>query len=165
MKPFTPARKAALVTAAMAGAGSVLLTLAADEGKRNTAYIPVPGDVPTICYGETDGVVLGMTKTDAECMALLKQSATEHGLGIAYCMKYEPPLDSFRSFMGLGYNIGTYKFCHSTLLRKLNANDLAGACDEIPKWNKFHGKKLDGLVSRRAREYAQCRLGLTSPAP
>lgn len=43
------------------------------EGFRARAYIPVPGDVPTIGYGFTKGVNLGDTMTPAEADARLVQ--------------------------------------------------------------------------------------------
>jgi len=43
----------------------------------------------------------------------------------------------------------------STLLRKLNAGDYAGAADEFRKWCHGAGNTLlEGLVTRRARERA-----------
>ncbi len=54
----------------------------------------------------------------------------------------------------LAYNIGLANFEHSTLLRKINAGDRAGAAAEFPKWNKAAGKVMKGLVNRRAAERA-----------
>jgi lysozyme len=42
----------------------------------------------------------------------------------------------------------------STLLRKLNGGDYAGAADEFPRWCHGAGGVLGGLVTRRARERA-----------
>ena len=42
------------------------------EGLRTTAYKDMVG-VWTICYGETKGVKAGMSKTPAECSAMLSQ--------------------------------------------------------------------------------------------
>ena len=42
----------------------------------------------------------------------------------------------------------------STLLRKLNAGDYAGAADEFLRWNKAGGKVLNGLTRRREAERA-----------
>lgn len=180
MKPFSPARKVALVAAALAGTGSVLFPLMTDEGFVPRPYVDNVG-VLTDCYGETKGVVLGKVRNEAECRVLLKKRAAEFGSGIAFCMKYEPPLDSFRAFMRTSYNIGTYGFCSSTITRKINANDLKGACDAILMWNrgKASNPKRDcispvdkkgkcairGLNNRRTEERAQCLTGLTSSTP
>ncbi|EBY2991617.1 lysozyme, partial [Salmonella enterica subsp. enterica serovar Typhimurium] len=42
----------------------------------------------------------------------------------------------------------------STLLRKLNSGDYAGAADEFLRWNKAGGKVLNGLTRRREAERA-----------
>ncbi|MEN3166734.1 lysozyme [Gluconobacter sp. OJB] len=64
------------------------------------------------------------------------------------------------------YNIGTAAVAGSTLLRKLNASDYAGAADELLRWDKatVRGQlvELPGLKTRRARERA-IFLGLATP--
>ena len=40
----------------------------------------------------------------------------------------------------LPYNVGSRAFCQSTLVRKLNAEDYAGACAELLRWRFFQGK-------------------------
>lgn len=156
-KQISPAKQAAAVTAAIALALGLIMPW---EGKRNDAYIPIPGDVPTICYGSTKGVVLGQRATDVECKTMLFQDAAEHGSGIAYCIHVEVPRESLAAFISFSYNVGTNAFCKSTLVRKLNAGDLAGACAELSKWDKAGGKVRQGLVNRRAAERAFCERGL-----
>ena len=63
---------------------------------------------------------------------------------------------SFHTGLQLSYNIGSSGFCGSTLVRKLNAYDYAGACLAIRQWDKFRGQPLRGLTLRREREYQQC---------
>ncbi|MEN3166024.1 lysozyme [Gluconobacter sp. OJB] len=64
------------------------------------------------------------------------------------------------------YNVGTAAVAGSTLLRKLNASDYAGAADELLRWDKatVRGQLLElpGLKTRRAHERALF-LGLPSP--
>ena len=54
------------------------------------------------------------------------------------------------------YNVGTVAVESSTLLRKLNAGDYAGAADELLRWDKAtvrgHLVELPGLAKRRAYE-------------
>uniref|UniRef100_UPI001B316D19 lysozyme n=1 Tax=Pantoea ananas TaxID=553 RepID=UPI001B316D19 len=57
--------------------------------------------------------------------------------------------DALASFV---FNLGSGNFVKSTLLKKLNAGDIAGAADEFGKWVNAGGKKLAGLVKRRAAE-------------
>jgi lysozyme len=62
----------------------------------------------------------------------------------------------YDAYLSLAYNIGPQAFCRSTLVRKLNAGDYAGACKEILRWDRFQGKPLAGLTKRRQSEYLQC---------
>lgn len=175
---FTAARKVALVAAAMAGSGSVLFALQKDEGVRNASYIDNVG-VATECSGHTKGVVLGTVKSDKECFELLKQDAQQYGLGIANCLDREPPLETFRSYIRFGVNVGTYGFCTSTVRRKANEGDWKGSCDAMLMWNrgkasnpvrdclpgtldKKTGKcAIRGIDNRRHDERAQCLKGVT----
>jgi lysozyme len=50
------------------------------------------------------------------------------------------------------YNLGVGNFKASTLLRKLNAGDYAGASAEFDKWDMAGGKHLAGLLRRRQAE-------------
>ncbi|TFU20914.1 lysozyme, partial [Proteus mirabilis] len=54
------------------------------------------------------------------------------------------------------FNVGTTTFARSTLLKKLNAGDRAGACEEIKRWVYAGGKVWRGLVSRREAESVLC---------
>ncbi len=61
---------AALVTSA-----TVLVGIAVHEGYRDEAYTPVPGDVPTIGFGTTEGVKPGQKTTPERALiALLKDA-------------------------------------------------------------------------------------------
>lgn len=52
------------------------------------------------------------------------------------------------------YNLGLGRLRASTLRRKLNADDMAGAVVELRKWVRGGGRVLPGLVARRAAEAA-----------
>lgn len=58
----------------------------------------------------------------------------------------------FDGLVALVFNIGCSKFMASTLLRKLNASDYAGAAAEFPRWCKVNGKDVPGLLRRRIAE-------------
>ena len=135
--------------------------IALHEGFRDKAYIPVPGDVPTIGFGSTtyeDGskVKLGdkITRKDAEELLGNKVSAFERQM--KSCVKVPLYQYEYDAFVSLQYNIGSQAFCNSTLVKKLNTYDYEGACNEILKWDKFKGKPLPGLTKRRQQEYKQC---------
>ena len=131
------------------------------EGYRDKAYIPVPGDVPTIGFGNTtyaDGskVQLGDKITRKEATELLGNTVSVFEKQIKACIKVPLAQNEYDSFVSLSYNIGSKAFCSSTLVNKLNTYDYEGACNEILKWDKFKGKPLPGLTKRRQQENKQC---------
>jgi lysozyme len=146
--------------AAVAGALVIAVPLVKPlEGRSLASYLD-PVGIPTICYGSTAGVKLGQTKTDAQCDALL---ANELGQAIAsvdqLTIRQQP--DTRRAALGsFVYNVGEQAFAGSTLLRKLNAGDVSGACAELSRWVYAKGVRLNGLVQRRAAERELCEAGL-----
>ena len=146
----------ALVISA-AGLGGIAI----HEGYRDKSYIPVPGDVPTIGFGNTtyaDGskVQLGDKITRKEATELLGNTVSIFEKQIKACIKVPLAQNEYDSFVSLSYNIGAKAFCGSTLVKKLNVYDYEGACNEILKWDKFKGKPLPGLTKRRKQENKQC---------
>lgn len=140
---------------------AVLAAIAGYEGYRSTAYIPVPGDVPTIGHGTTryeDGkpVKMGDKVTPERARILLQHDASSFARAVQRCAPVPMHQHEFDAFTSLAYNIGEGAFCKSTLTRKLNALDYAGACREILKWDKYQGKPLRGLTLRRQKEYQLC---------
>lgn len=63
----------------------------------------------------------------------------------------QPQFDALVSFV---YNVGVGAFRRSTLLKRLNAGDYAGAAAQLPLWRKAGGQVIQGLVNRRAAEVA-----------
>ncbi len=129
------------------------------EGLRTVAYSD-PVGIPTICFGETRNVHLGDRKTRPECNAMLASRLVEFEKGMSACLKVNEPDPTFAAFLSFTYNVGAGAFCSSTLVRKANAGDLRGACDELPKWNRAAGVPLPGLTARRAEEQALCLDGV-----
>ncbi|MCY1287809.1 Lysozyme RrrD [compost metagenome] len=147
-------------TRVLAGALAIAMPLAGYfEGRSLVAYLD-PVGVPTICDGITHGVQLGQVKTVAECDALLE---AELGAAITAVDRLvrQPQPDTRRAALGsFVFNVGGSAFASSTLLRKLNAGDVAGACAELSRWVYAKGRKLGGLVRRRAAERELCEVGL-----
>lgn len=132
-----------------------LVGIAGYEGYRSSAYKDV-GGVPTIGYGETKGVKMGDKTTPERALVQLLKSANAHAEGIKKCIKvplYQHEFDSMASF---SYNCGVANFCRSTLVKKLNAGDYEGACNEMRRWVYAGGKKMKGLVARREKERLMC---------
>ena len=129
------------------------------EGLRTVAYSD-PVGIPTICFGETRDVHLGEHKTSAECGAMLVSRLAEFEAGMAQCLKPQVPDKTYAALLSFTYNVGTAAFCGSTLVKKANAGDLIGACNELPKWNRAAGIALAGLTARRGEERVLCLEGL-----
>ena len=135
---------------------TALVSIAVHEGYRDTAYIPVPGDVPTIGFGTTGGVKMGDKITPPQALVRALQDVQKFEGALKQCVKVPLHQHEYDAYISLSYNIGSGAFCGSTLVKKLNAKDYAGACKEILRWDKFKGKPLNGLTVRREREYRQC---------
>ncbi|QNM97972.1 lysozyme [Chitinimonas koreensis] len=63
------------------------------------------------------------------------------------------------------FNLGIGNLRSSTLLKKLNAGDYAGAADQFLVWVKAGGKTLPGLVKRRQAERALFLSPVAGTAP
>ena len=143
-------------------AGTLLIAtpfIADFEGVRTTAYYD-PVGIPTVCYGHTRGVEMGDTYSPAECDRMLND---EIKIYLDAVNKYVtvPMTDHRRAALtSFAYNVGVGNFKRSTLLRKLNAGDTIGACNELTRWVFARGKYLKGLMRRREAERALCMRGV-----
>lgn len=130
------------------------------EALVNKAY-PDPAHgwaVPTICVGHTRTAKRGMWLSDEQCLDLLYSDIDValrelRGLLGHGFMLTKGELLAYVSFV---FNVGPTKLRTSTWLRKLKAGDRVGACHELGRWVYSNGKKLRGLVRRRAEETAVC---------
>lgn len=135
-----------------------------EEGKRNKAYRDIVG-VPTICYGSTRGVRMGMVMTDAQCTALLRSEVAEYRLKLhryftAKTINYRLTPKRDAAYTSLAFNAGIRGIGKSTATRRLNAGNIKGGCKALTWWNKAGGRIIRGLVKRRTREYKLCMAGL-----
>lgn len=135
---------------------AALVGIVASEGYTDRAVIPVPGDVPTIGFGTTEGVKMGETTTPPKALARALQDVGRYEGALKLCVKVPLYQHEYDAYVSLAYNIGSRAFCGSTLARKLNQGDYPGACREILRWDRFKGQPLRGLTTRREREYRQC---------
>lgn len=125
------------------------------EGLRTTAYQDVVG-VWTVCYGETKGVKRGDSYTKAECDKMLADEILEYEKSLDKCLKADVPIGMKIALVSWTYNVGPGAACRSTLVRKANAGDLIGACNELRRWNRAGGRVWRGLTNRRISEQEMC---------
>lgn len=135
---------------------AALVGIALHEGYSDRAYTPVPGDMPTIGFGTTQGVKPGDTITPPKALQRALQDVQQYEGAIKRCVAVPLHQREYDAYTSLTYNIGQTAFCKSTLVRKLNAQDYEGACKEILRWDRFSGQPLSGLTKRRQAEFQQC---------
>jgi len=108
--------------------------------------------VPTIGYGCTRGVKMGMVWTHEQAEAALRDEIATFEAAVAKLVTVDLNQNEFDSLVSFSYNVGSGALGSSTLLKKLNAGDRRGAAGEFKRWNKAGGAVWPGLVDRRARE-------------
>ena len=96
--------------------------------------------------------------TEAEAEALLSKDVTKCENTVKNSVTSDLTQDQFDSLVSFCFNVGEGAFKKSTLLRKLNSGDYAGATSEFGRWNKITdpktGNKIEstGLTKRRRYE-------------
>ncbi|RWX79359.1 hypothetical protein EPK99_06360 [Neorhizobium lilium] len=146
--------------------------IAAHEGNKLTAYLDSVG-VLTIGVGHTTAagppeVKKGMKITDAQSDEILTRDLAAVEADINRLVKVPVNQSQFDALVSLVFNIGGTAFRKSTLLKKLNAGDTAGAAEQFLVLNKgtVNGKKvaIKGLTTRRQNERKQFLSGDTQAA-
>ena len=145
-----------ITVAALSLSASALVGIASWEGYRSQAYIPIPGDVPTIGFGTTNNVKMGDTIDPVTALKRKIDDVSKFEGALKQCVKVELHQHEYDAFLSLAYNIGPGAFCQSTLVRRLNQRDYDAACKEILRWTRSGGRVVQGLVNRREAEYKQC---------
>ena len=156
-----------MTTEAIKLAGDVLVKPFEGYAKRLpngdcTAY-PDPGtggDPWTIGWGCTGpGIQPGTVWTVETAQAELDKHLLHFAVGV---IKLSPilikqPAKRLAAIISFAYNCGLGNYRISTLKKRVDAQDWAGACEEIIKWNKAAGRVLRGLTRRREAEAALLR--------
>lgn len=147
-----------------AGAAMAVIVAAAAlvqpwEGRELRAYQDIVG-VWTICDGDTNNVRPGMVETNEGCDSRLYANLKRYRAELGKCLARDLPLKTEAAFVSWTYNVGWGAACTSTLVRKANAGDLIGACNELMKWNQAGGRVVRGLTNRREAERIYCFKGV-----
>ena len=146
-----------IAVSSLGASAALLVAIAGYEGYSDRPIEPVKGDVPTIGFGRTHGVAPNERTNPVRELVKLHADIDQRQKAMADCLG-DIPLHhhEWEAYTSLAYNIGTYAWCRSTLVKRLKRLDYAGACREILRWDKFDGKPLRGLTIRRQKEYQQC---------
>lgn len=112
------------------------------------AYPPVW----TIGWGCTVNVKPGMVWSREEAEAALRREIAKHEERVTRLVTVVIGQGNFDALVSFDYNTGG--LAKSTLLKKLNKGDFAGAAREFDRWIYAGGRIYNGLVKRRAAERA-----------
>ena len=129
------------------------------EGFSAQAYLDTSG-LPVVGYGQTKingrTVNMGQYITQVQADAALQQELDHLQNVVLSHVKVDLNPHQLAALTSLVYNAGMRIVTNSTLIRKLNAGDYAGAAREFPRWNKANqGGSLvvfPGLTKRRIAE-------------
>ncbi|WP_018263707.1 lysozyme [Methylobacterium sp. WSM2598] len=149
--------------------------LRAREGERLTAYKDSVG-VWTIGVGITtaSGLIVvrpGLRITRAESARLFAQAVETYVDPVRRALAKPVPQEFFDACASLAYNIGPVRFAESTIVRKANAGDLAGAAEAFLLWNRpaailpRRRAERDQARTPYARALPRARAGDAAPVP
>lgn len=124
------------------------------ESLRLAAYQDQKG-IWTCGWGHTGAdVVEGTTCTpeQAEEWFLQDTQAAVHGVDASLTTNVTQ--GQFDALVSFTFNVGVGAEAHSTLAKRINARDFAGAAAEFLKWDHVNGVPNAGLLRRRQAEQA-----------
>ena len=155
--------RARIAVGALSLSAAGLVALVMHEGYTDTPVRPLPGDVLTIGFGSTEDVKPGDRTTPPQALARALRDVQRFEGALKRCVTVPLAQAEYDEYLSFAYNVGGGAFCSSTMVRKLNARDYAGACREFARWTFFQGKdcrhpanRCGGLVKRRAEAQAAC---------
>jgi lysozyme len=140
--------------------------LAQWEGFERTMYLDVAG-LPTIGVGHLltenelsskriviDGQALDYTDglTEQQVYDLLGQDLARFEQAVNEDVEPDLTQNQFDALVSFTFNVGESAFKQSTLLKRLNERDFVDVPNQLRRWNKSGGKKVQGLVNRRENE-------------
>lgn len=96
----------------------------------------------------------GMRITVEESRKFLRADIDRFEAAVEKHVKVPLSDNQFGALVSFCMNVGEGNFARSTLLKKLNKGDYEAVPDELMKWVNSKGKRMQGLVNRRAQEGA-----------
>lgn len=163
-------RGARISVAALGFSAASLIVLAISEGYTDRAIIPTKDDVPTVGFGTTtrpDGspVRMGDTTNPVDALQRKARDIDKFEGALKTCVKVPLHQAEYDLYVDHAYNIGSSAFCSSTIVRRLNAQDYAGACEAILMWRRVGRQDCSvpgnrvcwGLWERRLAAHAKCQ--------
>jgi lysozyme len=90
--------------------------------------------------------------TQGQAEALLRDDLTQAARDVDRLCRMRLTVNQRAALISFVYNLGAGALQQSTLLRRLKDEDYAAAADQFDVWVMAGGKRLNGLVRRRAAE-------------
>ena len=154
--------RTSVLALALSAAGFVGIT--SREGYTSNTIIPTVGDVPTNGFGTTKGVKMGDVTDPVKALQRAYSDVQEYEGAVKSCVKVPLYQVEYDVYVDLAYNIGSAGFCGSTIVKRLNAEDYAGACEAVLMWRKAGGfdcstpgnRRCAGLWTDRQRSHSKC---------
>ena len=126
------------------------------ESCRTQPYM-CPANVLTVGIGSTTNVKPGKTYTHEEIAAMWASDMKSAEKCVNLYANGKAMNDNqFSAVSSLTFNIGCGNLQTSTLARYANRQQWGEMCGQLNRWVYANGKKLNGLVKRRADEYKLC---------
>lgn len=144
--------------------------IAESEDCRLDAYL-CPAGVPTIGWGHTEGVRLGDTCTQEQADRMLLDDLALLTGQVRALLKVDATPMQLAAMVCFAYNVGVTRFAGSSVLKRHNLGDFAGAARIFGLWVNITDPKTKklvkspGLVKRRAHEAALYLSDLPAPVP
>ena len=165
--------KVRIAVAALSMSAAAFVGLVAHEGYRDKAYIPVPGDRPTLGHGSTthaDGrpVKLGDTTTPVKALQRTLAYVQKQDMQIRQCVTAPLHQAEYDELADFGYQFGIRRLCESSMVRLANAGDYAGSCKAYLEYrfaakydcstlvNGKPNKRCWGVWTRQQERYKNC---------
>jgi lysozyme len=113
------------------------------------------GGVWTIGWGHTGPEVHeGLIWSQQQADAALVDDTQKAVIGVAKCLDVAIAQNAFDALVCFAFNVGLGAFHSSTLLKRVNAGDTAGASAQFLVWDHVGGVESAGLLRRRQAEQA-----------
>lgn len=121
------------------------------EGCKLESYL-CAANVPTIGYGSTKGVEMGMTISQERAEELLLEDLEVYEDAVTKAVQVPLHQHQFDALVSWTFNLGGANLNSSTMLKVLNQGAYEDVPSQIKRWNKAGGKVLEGLTRRRLAE-------------
>jgi lysozyme len=127
---------------------------------RDPSLRNLSGNPWTCGYGSTKGVNINTQWTHQEALDHLDEDLDDAQVAVERLVKVTLNDFQYGALVSFVFNLGEGNFAGSTLLKRLNAGDYAGAAARFMDWTKARNQEtgklevLNGLVTRRSVEKA-----------